>query len=83
MLCVRSKTRKAKFFRNKYVVFNRTGVAGAVLQTALFQLINSVTRPFPPNPQNIITPKQVSGVFFFNQLVEGLLSMEPIPSSFM
>ena len=35
-------------------LINRTGVAEAVLQTP-----QSVSHPFPPNPQNIITPKQL------------------------
>ena len=36
--------------------FNRPGVAGAVLHTALL-LIHSVTAPFPPNLQDIINPQ--------------------------
>ena len=37
-------------------IFNRPGVAGAVLQTAS-SLIHSVGQPFPPNLQNIINHK--------------------------
>ena len=37
-------------------VINRPGVAGAVLQTPLSN-IQSLSDPFPPNLQNIITPK--------------------------
>ena len=39
-----------------YVIFNRLGVAGAVLQTLLY-LILCFGCPFPPNLQNIIAPK--------------------------
>ena len=41
-------------------IFNRPGVAGAVLQTRLLllnSLIQSVNDPFPQNLHNIITPK--------------------------
>ena len=44
---------KTKFFTN---LFNRPGVVRAVLQTPLL-LINSMSPPFPPNLQTIITPK--------------------------
>ena len=37
-------------------IFNRPGVAGADLQTPPI-LINLLILPFPPNHQNIITPK--------------------------
>ena len=37
-------------------IVNKPGVAAAVLQTPL-SLIESVSDPFPPNLQNIITPK--------------------------
>ena len=44
------------------VMYNRHGVAGAVLQIDL-SLINSFGRslihPFPPNLQDIINPKQL------------------------
>ena len=42
------------------VLIKRTSVAGAVLQTPLFLIhsfIESVSDPFPPNLQNIISPK--------------------------
>ena len=42
------------------LLINRAGVAGAFLQTALsliHSLINSVRDPFPPNLQNIKTPR--------------------------
>ena len=48
-------------------IINRPGVAGAVLQTPLLLrregafvthlFIDTLTDPFPPNLQNIITPK--------------------------
>ena len=38
------------------MIFNRPGVARAVLQTPLL-LIHSLTDPFPPNLQNIIARK--------------------------
>ena len=38
-------------------IFNRPGVAGAVLQSPML-LIDSVIQPFPPNRQNIINHKQ-------------------------
>ena len=41
-------------------IFKIPGVAGAVLQTVLSfinYLIHSVRQPFPPDLQNIITPK--------------------------
>ena len=41
-----------------YLLFNRPGVARAVLHTALL-LIQSVSQPFPPNLQNIINHKQL------------------------
>ena len=41
------------FFRE---LFNRPGVAGAVIQTPLL-LIKLFADPFPPNLQNIINPK--------------------------
>ena len=42
--------------RDIYFFFNRPGVAGAVLQTPP-SLIKLLIQPFPPNHQNIITPK--------------------------
>ena len=45
---------------NRWLGFNRPGVAGAALQTPstfIHSLIDSVTDPFPPNLQTIITPK--------------------------
>ena len=39
-------------------IINRPGVAGVVLQTPL-SLIKSVTDAFPPNLQNIRTPKHL------------------------
>ena len=42
------------------MIFNRRGVAGAVLQSPaslIDSLIHSFSNPFPPNLQNIITPK--------------------------
>ena len=50
-----------KIFWVHYNIFNRPGVAGAVLQSPLklrYSLINSVSHPFPPSLQNIITLKQ-------------------------
>ena len=49
-----------KILFNLLGVFNRPGVAGAVLQTAssfIHSLINSVNDPFPPNLQGIKNPK--------------------------
>ena len=46
--------------RQKCMMFNRPGVARAVLQTpwSLIQSVSqSVSDPFPPNLQNIITSK--------------------------
>ena len=43
-----------------FTMFNRPGVAKAVLKTPsslIHSFINSVSHPFPPNLQNIITPK--------------------------
>ena len=40
----------------KVVVINRPGVAGAGLQSPLL-LIKGLSHPFPPDLQNIITPK--------------------------
>ena len=42
----------------KNILFNRPGVAGAVLQTAL-SLNESVSYSFPPNLQEIISPEQL------------------------
>ena len=45
--------------RKHSTIFNRPGVAGAVLQTASWcvnSFTNSVCHPFPPNLQNIINP---------------------------
>ena len=42
------------------MIFNRPGVAGAVLQTPWSfndLLIQSASHTFPPNLENIITPK--------------------------
>ena len=42
------------------LIFNRPGVAGAVLQSPsllINSFIESVSHPFPPNLQNNITPK--------------------------
>ena len=52
--------------------FNRPGVAGAALQTPLtfiHTLIDSVTDPFPPNLQAIITPKplELGSCIFFRE----------------
>ena len=38
-------------------IFNRLGADGALLQTASLFLSHSFTDPFPPDLQNIITPK--------------------------
>ena len=43
-------------YHNMQSLFNRPGVAGAVLQTAS-SFIDSVSEPFPPDIHNIINPK--------------------------
>ena len=55
-----SRRRGSSTGEPKHKVFNRPIVAGAVFQThtlLINWLINWVSQPFPPNLQNIITPK--------------------------
>ena len=47
---------KCVYITGVFSVFKRPGVAGSVLQT-LPLLIKSLSHPFPPDLQNITTPK--------------------------
>ena len=48
------------YYMHKTAIFNRIGVAAAVLQTPLsfiHSFIHYLTHPFPPNLQDTFTPK--------------------------
>ena len=40
-------------------LFKSPGLAGAVLQTAINSFIHSFAYPFPPNLQDILSPKRL------------------------